>query len=523
MKRVMKKTNAKFLNFILALSCASTVACGAAQSADVQVIDAGELSKSVDKASDITAHPSPEAWRKNAPKLPPPREFKMTAATIYKLPNGLTVNLVQDHRFPFVTANIGIKAGSCFESRDKLGLADMTADMLTEGTTSKSSKTIADEIDFIGGGMKASSDYDFSLLSGSALSKYSDRLFDLMADVLLHPSFPEDELKLKKTNLLQELVMKRMEPDFLNEERFSNVVFGNHPYGVVAPTPKTVESLTKKDITDFHSRFFIPNESVLVVVGDFDENKMKEVIKSHFDSTWKEGKLPTLSMPETPKQSGRHIFLVNRPDSVQSSIRLGNIAIKKTDPDYFPTIVANEILGGASQARLFLNIREQKGYTYGAYSAVTARKQPGSFSAEAEVRTEVTGPSLEEFIYELDRIRNVKVSDKELKDAKSYIVGSFQLGLETQSGLAQRLLEQNLYDLPADYLEQYTDKIMAVKPEDVRRVARKMIDINNIVISVVGDAKKIKPELDYFGPVEVYDTSGALSGEYSKSKNTTGS
>ena len=523
MKRLNHNTNAKYLNLLLTFSCSASMTLGSAQAVDVQVINAGEMSKNIDKATDATTPKSPEAWRKNAPKLPAPREFKMATAVRYKLNNGLTVNLVQDHRFPFVSASIGIKAGSCFESKEKLGLADMTADMLTEGTTSKKSKEIADEIDFIGGGMKASSDYDFSLLSGSALSKYSDRLFDLMSDVLLHPNFPEDELKLKKTNLLQELVMKRQEPDFLNEERFSKVVFGNHPYGVVAPTPKTVASLTRQDLVDFHAHYFIPNESVLVVVGDFDEAKMKDVIKSHFDSEWKEGKLPALSLPETPKQTGRHIFLVDRPDSVQSSVRLGNLSIKKTDADYFPTVVANEILGGASQARLFLNIREQKGYTYGAYSAITARKQPGSFSAEAEVRTDVTGPSLEEFIYELDRIRNVKVSDKELKDAKSYTVGSFQLGLETQSGFAQRLLEENLYDLPANYLETYTDKIMAVTADDVRRVARKMIDFDNIVISVVGDAKKIKPELDYFGPVEVYDTSGALSTEASKAKSTTGS
>ncbi len=458
-----------------------------------------------------------EAWRKAAPKLPPPRPFKMPPVVSYKLDNGLEVQCIQDRRFPFITVSIGIKAGSCYEPAGKLGLADMTSDMLTEGTTKRKSREIAEEVDFIGGGMRATSDYDFTLLSGSALAKYSDRLFDLISDSLLHPNFPEDELQLKKTNLLEELTMKRSQPEFLVEERFNRVVFGSHPYGVVAPTPASIKAITRKDLEDYHSRLYLPNESVLVVVGDFDEQKLKDLVTAKFGgSEWKAGTLPTASMPSLPKQHGRHIYLVNRPGSVQTSIRLGNVAISKKDPDFFPMFVCNNILGGASQARLFLNIREQKGYTYGAYSSMAARRQPGFFLAEADVRTDVTQPSIEEFLYELDRIRNVKVTDKELKDAKSYICGSFQLGLETQSGLAQRLLEAKLYELPTDYLENYTSHIMAVTPDDIRRVARKLIDFDNIVIAVVGDAKKIKDELDYFGPVDVYDASGALSTESEK-------
>jgi zinc protease len=498
----------------------STQSTGASQTTQLT-----QASQSVDSAFSTkvtTTSSGAEAWRKKPPVLPPPRPFSMTKVTSYKLENGLEVELVPDHRFPFTTASIGIKAGSCFEPKDKTGTADICADMLTEGTATKKSKQLADEVDFIGGGLKASSDFDFTLLSGSALAKYNDKLFDLMTDVLLHPSFPDDELTLKKANLVQELAMKRSEPEFLVEERFHKVLFGDHPYGVVAPTPTSVKAITRADLQSFHDRCYLPNESVLVVVGDFDEAKMKELINNKFGSDWKRGTLPIATMPAVPKQEGRHIFLVNRPGSVQSNLRLGNIAISKTNPNYFPMIVANEVLGGATQARLFLNIREQKGYTYGAYSGLSARRQPGSFTAEAEVRTEVTAPSLEEFLYELDRIRNVKVTEKELKDAKSYMVGSFQLGLETQSGLAQRLLESKLYDLPSDYLETYSSKVMAVTPEQIRTVARQMIDLQNIVISVVGDASKIKSDLEYFGPVQVYDTSGALSAGADKVKTDSG-
>jgi len=506
------------LSFLVALS---TVPQAWAQSADSAGKKPASITVKTSTASGAesiapenpSAQVKPEQWRKNPPTVPPPRPFKLPAIENYKLDNGLSVQLVEDHRFPFMTMALGIKIGSAVDPKDKLGLADMTAGMLNEGTTTRKSKEIADEVDFIGGALKATSDYDFTILSGSALSKYRDRLVNILSEVIFHPTFPENELSLAKTNLIEELAMKRSEPDFLVEERFNKVLFGNHPYAVVAPTPATVERLTRKDLQDFHDTYYLPNESTLVVVGDFDSAKIKDMIAGKFGATWKSGTLPLAETPKAVRQDSRKIYLVNRPGSVQSSIRIGNVAIARNDPDYFPMVVANQILGGAAHSRLFLNIREQKGYTYGAYSSVSAHRQPGSFAAEANVRTEVTAASLQEFLYELARIRNVKVSDKELADGKSYLVGSFQLGLESQSGLAQRLLEEKLFDLPSDYLETYTSKVMAVNTDQIRAVARKLIDENHLVIAVVGDSQKILPELQYFAPVEVYDTSGKLSSE----------
>lgn len=460
--------------------------------------------ESVDLKAGLPAEP----WRMHAPQLPPPRPLKLPAITTYKLANGLTVQLVEDHRVPFVTVNLGVKAGSARDSEQLHGIASMTADMLTEGTKTLTSKQIADEIDFIGGALKGGADQDFTLLVGSSLSGYTDRLMGVVADVVKNPTFPDDELKLKKANLIQELAMKRSQPDFLLEERFSKVVYGEHPYGVVAPTPAEVEKFTRNDLVNFHKEYFVPNESVLIVVGDFDITKMKAMIDRDFGESWKAGHLAVAKYPALPKYQSTRIYLVDRPGSVQSSIKLGNPAISKTDPDYFPMIVMNQILGGAAHSRLFLNIREQKGYTYGAYSHLAARAQPGDFAAEAEVRTEVTAPSLQEFLYELQRIRNVKVGDKELKDAKAYLTGSFSLGLETQAGLAYRLLESQLYGLPADYLEKYQDRVIAVTADQLRAVARKEIDLANISIVIVGDAKHIKHELEYFAPVEVWTTEG---------------
>lgn len=474
----------------------------------------GEDSES--KASSVKQ--DAESWRKNPPALPAPRPFKMPPVTEYKLDNGLLVELLEDHRVPFITVEVGIKAGAAHDPENMLGLSSMTASMLTEGTTSKKSREIAEEVDFIGGALTAVSDADFTVIVGSALSRYTDRLLTELSDVLLNPSFPEDELKLKKTNLLQELVMKRSEPGFLVNERFSSVVFGKHPYAVVAPKPETVERIQRLDLVDFHKKFYLPNKSVLIVVGDFNTDSMKGLITKCLGSAWMRATMEIVKSPLPPKQSGRRIYLVDRPGSVQSSIMLGNIGIKRTDPDYFPFMVCNQILGGGGNARLFLNIREQKGYTYGAYSKFSARKDPGAFDASAEVRTEVTAPSLQEFIYELERLRNVKVSDKELSDAKAHIAGAFQLGLETQAGLVQKLIDVKMYELPANYLETFTDNVMAVTKDKVQEVARKYIDLDNIVITVVGDGAKIKNDLQYFGPVEVYDTQGKLEKSQASSK-----
>lgn len=461
---------------------------------------------------------SAEAWRKKPPEAPAPRAFHLPKIESFKLANGLSVQLVEDHRYPLVTIALGLKIGSALDPAKKRGVASLTADMLTEGTKKKTSKQIADEVDFIGGGLKAGADNDFTIVSSSVLSKYTDRLIAVFEDILFNPTFPQAEFDLKKTNLIQELAMKRSNPDFLLEERFAKVIFGDHPYSRIAPTPESVKSITRADLEAFHKANYLPNESALVIIGDFDSAKIRPLISKDFSEQWKPGHIAKTDGQGMPTRTEQRIYLVDRPGSVQSNIKMGNVGIKRTDPDYYALTLANQILGGAANSRLFLNLREAKSFTYGAYSGVAAGKEPGSFGAEASVRTEVTAPSLQEFFYELSRIRNLKVTEKELNEAKKYLTGSFQLGLETQGGLAQRLLEGQLYDLPRDYLETYTDKIMTVSADDVRNVARKHIDLGHIAITVVGDAKVIKPELQIFGPVDVYDVSGKVSSE-SKSEN----
>ncbi len=492
-----------------------------AEKQPVEKTTENESSKKSDSSPTVVKDDT-ESWRAKPPTFPTPRPFKLPKFETYYLDNGLKVQLAEDHRFPYITSYIGFKSGSVHEPKEKLGLSELTADMVTEGTASLSSKEIAAEADFMGGNVKAIADYDFTIISGACLSNYTDRLFKLMTDVVLHPSFPENELKLKKTNLIQELAMRRSQPHFLLEERFRKVVFGGHPYAVVAPEPEMINSTSRDDLIAFHKAAYVPDNAILVVIGDFQTAHMKELIKDSFDKWEKKGPGPR-NLPTVQETHGRKIYLVDRPGSVQSSIKVGNLGIKKTDPDYFNVTVMNQILGGGAHSRLFLNIREKKGYTYGAYSSSTSRVDPDSFAASADVRTEVTGPSIKEFIYELERIRDHEVTDEELRDAKNYLVGHFQLGLENQAGLAQRLLEVNLYNLPNDYLEKYSDSIMAVSIADVQKAAKKAIHSDDLVITVVGDAKKVKEELDSYGPIELYDASGKLnttSGKTEKSPDS---
>lgn len=451
-----------------------------------------------------------ESWRAKPPTLPAPKEFKMPEVRTYKLDNGLKVQLVVDHRFPYITTFLGMKTGTIADDPESLGVADMTADMLKEGTKTLKSKQIAEEVDFIGGSLNAISDYDFTIVSSSALSNYTDRMFSILHDVLFNPSFPEDELKLKKTNWIQELTMKRSNPDYLLEERFRKVVFGKHPYGVVSPTPAMIEKITQADLQKFHKANYIPNDSTLIVLGDIDEKKIDEQIKATFGS-WEKGERKAGELAEAAVNKERRVYVVDRPGSVQTALMIGNLGIKKKDPDYFATRVMNQILGGSAHSRLFLNIREQKGYTYGAYSSMPARIYPDAFSAGASVRTEVTAPAVKEFLFELDRIRDSAVTKEEIDDAKAYLVGQYQLGLETQAGFAQRLLEVDLFDMPADYLETFTKKIMAVDAADIQRAANRVIQSKDLVITAVGDASKIKSGLETYGKVELYDANGEMT------------
>lgn len=449
-----------------------------------------------------------EDFRKSAPAALAPKKFEIAKPFETTLPNGLKVIVFEDKRQPLVSYRLGFKTGTIYDPKDSNGLTAATTAMLNEGTKTRPSKQLAEEIERLGASISASASEDNTIVAASALAMYSSDVLKLMADMVLNPAFPESELALYKKNTIENLKYQRSQPSFLADEQISKAIYGTHPYGIVSPTAEDVEKLTREKLAAHHQKMFAPNNATLIVVGDVNrENLLKEITTSFGD--WKKGSVEALKLPAPPVRTATTITVVDRPGSLQSNIVLANLAIDRNDPDYFPVLVMNQILGAGASSRLFMNLREAKGYTYGAYSSFDTKRLAGNFQTNAEVRTPVTGDSLKEFFYELNRIRNEKATEKELKDAKSYLSGVFPLRAETQEGLTNLLVAQQLYDLPADYLQTYRDKVGAVSLEDVERVAKKYISPDKIAIAIVGDAEEIlKQAKPYATKIEVFDADG---------------
>lgn len=384
----------------------------------------------------------------------------------------------------------------------------MMSHLLSEGTENRTSLQIAEQVERLGATLSASSASDYAAVAASSLSVYVAEILELIADVILHPSFPQNEIDLARENTKQMLIQQRAQPNFLASERVAKVMFGDHPYARISPTPKSLDAMTRQTFIDFHRAAFAPNNAVMVVVGDVEPDEIAAKIETLF-SSWQPKDLSDLKFPAPPELSNRTAYLVDRPGSAQSNIVIANAGITRTSPDYFSMLVMNTILGANASSRLFMNLREEKGYTYGAYSSLDARRLAGSFRATAEVRTPVTGASLQEFFFELDRIRNERAPDEELRNAKSYLMGVFPIRIETQDGLIDQLTGVKMFELPADYLHTYRDRINAITAEDVQRVAQEHVTPDRAAIVVVGDAAEIENQVrQYSNNLELYDTEG---------------
>jgi zinc protease len=329
-----------------------------------------------------------------------------------------------------------------------------------------------------------------------------------MAETALRPKFPEDELDLYRRNTVEHLKFQRSQSTFLAGEQAARLLYGSHPYATVSPSPSDVESLDRSTLADFHRKTFVPNNAMLIAVGDIKRDEFIKEVEDKF-AGWQKGEVPTDEPAEPPRREARSITIVDRPGSAQSNIVLGNIAIERTSPDYFPVLVMNQVLGAGASSRVFMNLREEKGYTYGAYTRLNAKRLSGDLEATAEVRNEVTGDSLKEFFYELERIRNEDVREDELADAKSFLTGVFPIRAETQEGMTNLIVNQHLYGLPADYLQTYREHVDSVTIADVRAAAEKYVRPDEMAIVVVGDSKEILEQVKpYAESIEIYDTEG---------------
>jgi predicted Zn-dependent peptidase len=435
-------------------------------------------------------------------KLPRPVEAK--------LDNGLTVLIIENHKLPYVSMNLVIDgAGPISEPAGQPGLASATASLMSQGTTSRTSLQIAEQIDRFGANLSVSSTFggNSAVVLASGLSDTLDKWFPVMVDVLLHPSFSEQELKNYQQRSLVNLKRQRSSPDFLASERFNRAVYGKFPAAVVSATPEFLQSMTRASLAAWHDERYVPQNAILGIAGDVNPTQVLAMLKKSL-ADWKrtslEAKLPASATPATRKQ----VFLVNRPDSVQTNIVIGNIAMDRRNPDYVALRVANQVLGDGPASRLFVKLREEKGYTYHAASSFHALLFAGPWTASADVRTEVTEGSMVEFFNELNRLRSEKAPPPELEDAKRTIIAKFALSLESPEQVLQSAIEIKRYGLPADYWDTYPQKIAAISADEVVRVANKYFNPDSAQIVVVGDAAKIKSIMEKYGPVTVYDTEG---------------
>ncbi len=434
-------------------------------------------------------------------KIPKPVEIK--------LPNGLTILVLEDHRLPLITARLSILgAGALNDPTDVPGLANVTAAMLTQGTKTQSSKQIAEQTGELGATIGAQAPWgsETTTFTASGLSDNASQWIPLASDILLNPSFPESELNKLKQRMKVQLQQQRSTAGFLMQERFNRAVYGDHPAAITSATSQAIDKITPAMLAEWHATRYLPENAILGISGDITPAQVTQMFSAI--PAWKAGSTKAALPSATKPASGRKIFLVDRPGSVQTDVEIGNIALSRLDPDYVPMVVMDRIVGGGAAARLFMNLREVHGYTYGAYSQLVARRYAGPWIAQGSMRTDATGGAMTEFMNEINRIRDAAVPEKELEETKRSIVAGFALTLERPTELLDYAIALKVYNLPADYWDSYPAKIMAITAEQVQRVARKYIVPDDLQIVAVGDAVKLKPVLDKYGTVQVFDTNG---------------
>jgi predicted Zn-dependent peptidase len=436
---------------------------------------------------------------------------------VTKLPNGLTVLVLERHKLPTVNIVLQFGTGDMSDPKDLPGLAKFTIELLREGTTHRTSAQLAADVDKLGATLNCFSGFGSTVSSvvTSGLSPSTGQILDLISDIVLNPTFPQDELEKYKARQLSLLEQHRSQPYVLADERFHQALYGDFPAAVTLPTPESIKAASVERLKEFHERYHVPSNALLAVVGDVKADQFIELSRKSFGE-WKGQPAPKADWSHLPPPAPAKIYLVDRPDSVQANIVAGDYGARRTDKDYIALYVMNRVLGDGPQSRLFLNLREVHGYTYGAYSGVGDDKYREAWRANTEVRNAVTDGSMEQLLAEFKRIRDEKVPEPELNEARHAIVASFALSLEQPQELLYRWILVQDYGLPVDYWDRYPVEVAHTTADAVQTAARKYVDVDHLQIVCVGDPKQpgndqkqtIRDVLKKYGTVEVYDTNG---------------
>jgi zinc protease len=471
------------------------------------VDDVPKTAEAETSATPATANNTQDDWRNKQPAAAAPSKLALPVPTSFKLANGLTVMLVEQHNLPVVAANLVVLSGSEANPANKPGLAAFTADMLDEGTSRRSTLQLAEDVAAIGASLSTGSTSDASAINMRTLKKNADAAFDLVADVALQPAFAAKELDRVRNNRLTQILQQRDNPNALASKVFNNALYGaKHPYGFTElGTEESIKAINREDMMKFWQTGYVPENSALIVAGDLTQAELRALAEKHFGK-WT-GKATGTTRPDVQASAARHIVIVDKPGAPQTVLRIGHVGVSRANPDYVPIEVMNTGLGGLFSSRINMNLREKNGYTYGAGSVFQFRRGPGPFFTTSSVRTDVTAPAVHEIFNEFERMRATDVSTEELKIAKDSFARSLPGLFETTGQAAQSVAQLFIYNLPLDYYRSLPAKIDAVTVADVRRVAGKYLLPDSMVIVAVGDRSKIEPELTKLnlGKIELSD------------------
>ncbi|MBT8238957.1 MAG: insulinase family protein [Croceitalea sp.] len=445
--------------------------------------------------------------RTQPPKPGPAPEINLEEPNTFQLKNGLKVMVVENHKLPRVSIQLTIDNPPIQEG-DKAGVGSLTSSLLGNGSTSIPKDEFNEEVDFLGANISFGSQSAFA----SSLSKYFPRILELMADAAINPNFTEEEFEKEKAKLITGLKAEENDVSAIAQKVQLALAYGKeHPYGEIT-SEETVNNIALTDIQDFYNQYFVPANAYLVVIGDVEFEKTKELVTKAF-TPWTKAVPPSFSYSNPVDAQYTQINFVDMPNAVQSEVSVQNIVdFKMKDDDYLPALIANQILGGGGEGRLFLNLREDKGYTYGSYSSLRDDKyQPVRFNAFAQVRNQVTDSSVVEILKELDKIRTEPVSEQELADTKAKYVGRFVMALERPQTIANYALNIETEGLPKDFYKTYLERLNAVTVEDVQNAAKKFFSTDNARIVITGKGSEVLENLEKINfngkavPVMYYD------------------
>jgi zinc protease len=440
-------------------------------------------------------HPLP----KDLPVYGDMKAVKAPTVKQVTLDNGMTVWLAPSSGFPKVAFALAVRGGYTGDPADRPGMADLIGATVTQGTSHRSAKQLAEEIAASGGDLNASATSDSIVIDTSVLSTKADTAMKLLADLMQNAAFADAEVEIAKSNLMSTLEANEADPSFLGRRALYRALFGNHPYAVMSPTKDSLAKTTAAELRQQYARRFRPERTVLVVTGDFTEATLLPEIRTSF-GTWKaSGEAGLVNTDKPAANVTKAIVYVPRENSVQTAFLIGTLGPNRKDPDYAATRIADSIYGGMFGSRLVSNIREDKGYTYSPGSNLAPRRETGILATRADVRNEVTGASFNEINYELNRMATTKPDELEVESAKRYLLGSTALRLQSRSAVARSLANLWIDSLPPEELGRQTEKIAAVKPEDVEAAGRKYYPAWRMTVVTVGEEKVIKDELAPFG------------------------